>query len=463
MKKLILLGCLTVLISAYSFSQIQQNLPLLSNWDDNTLPTAWTGTYNDCWGYVDANGREYAILGAINGTFFFDVTDPLLPVMISYQPGKDSGGVHRDYKTYQHYAYGVCDEGNSSLQIWDLQYLPDSVVKVYDSDQYSMRCHNIFIEDDKLYLASNTLPGFVHHAMDVLSLANPANPTFISTLNGPFSHIHDVFVKNDTAWCSAGYDGLYIYDYTDAANPALIQTITNYPEDGYNHSSWLSDDGNILVFADENWGKGLKIFDVSNLANPQLLSVFRSNLLNIQPPNGADGSIAHNPFIINNKVVISYYHDGIQVFDISDPNLPIQAGYYDTYPANLDYNNYKGAWGVYPFLPSGNIIASDIDNGLFMLDGTGLILNVVNPNQSGNIVVYPNPFRQNFIIDLPENYMGKAEIKISDIAGRIVKSKEFNNENHRLFVEASDLAKGIYIVNISSENFTITSKVLKLE
>jgi hypothetical protein len=48
--------------------------------------------------------------------------------------------------------------------------------------------------------------------------------------------------------------------------------------------------------------------------------------------------------------------------------------FFDTYPpANLA--NYNGAWGVYPFLPSGTILISDIEGGLILTrenpDGNG--------------------------------------------------------------------------------------------
>ena len=39
---------------------------------------------------------------------------------------------------------------------------------------------------------------------------------------------------------------------------------------------------------------------------------------------------------------------------------------FDTYPASNDAALF-GAWSVYPYLPSGTIIVSDVNNGLFVL------------------------------------------------------------------------------------------------
>ena len=64
---------------------------------------------------------------------------------------------------------------------------------------------------------------------------------------------------------------------------------------------------------------------------------------------------------------LGYYHDGLRIFDISAPSNPVQTWMYDTYLPN-NHNSYKGAWGVYPYLPSGNIIVSDMQSGLFILD-----------------------------------------------------------------------------------------------
>jgi choice-of-anchor B domain-containing protein len=443
-------------------AQQEKNLPFLFNWDDNSLPYSWIVQYNDCWGYA-SGGREYAILGGIEGTYFFDVTDPFNTTFIDFQIGKDQIGMHRDYKTYQHYAYAVSDEGNSSLQVFDLQYLPDSVVKVYDSDTLCVRSHNIFINNGKLYLAGVTTLTQTY-PMSVFSLADPENPTLLKNLTGmPFSYVHDVCVRNDTAFASCGSDGLYIIDFIDPVNPALVQSITSYPEQGYNHSSWISEDGKTLVFADETHGCGLKVYDVSNILNPVLQSTIQSNLLNEPSPKSAAGSIPHNPFILGNLVFISYYHDGVQVFDISDRTNPVQVAWYDTNPFNADYSSYAGAWGVYPYLPSGNILGSDIDNGLFVLDGSSVISDVKNlKKKNSQISLYPNPAKDRLRVSLKKVQSGNVKIVITDIAGRKVGEQNIviNANDPVASVSLEGFKKGIYFISLSSGTFSATEKFL---
>ncbi|MBW8049084.1 MAG: choice-of-anchor B family protein [Cytophagales bacterium] len=337
--------------TANCFSQVSSNMTLLSNWKDTTVNL----NYNDVWGYVDSTGNEYAIFGNEDYTYFVDVTDPYNPVLCDKEPGKNTGGIHRDYKTYKNYCYGVTDEGTGSLQIFDLQYLPDSVDKVFDSNIFFSNAHTNFIDtaSGRLYIL-----GDFSWSMKVLDIAtNPENPTLLATVNLSGMYVHDAYVRNDTAYCSNGNDGFFIYDLTNPVSPQLISSITTYPEQGYNHSSWVTEDGNTLIFADETQGSGLKIYDISDISNPVLKSVFRSNT----------GAMAHNPFIKGDSVYIAYYEDGVQVFDITNDTLATQVSYYDTYPDNIGYGGYNGCWGVYPFLPSGNILGCDITYGLFVM------------------------------------------------------------------------------------------------
>ena len=68
-------------------------------------------------------------------------------------------------------------------------------------------------------------------------------------------------------------------------------------------------------------------------------------------------------------LVVSHYADGTRFLDISDPENPIEVGYYDT--SEIE-GLYVGNWGTYVDLPSGNIISSDIESGLYVLKFGGV-------------------------------------------------------------------------------------------
>jgi len=431
MKNIILLLS-SCFFSVLSFSQLNTNL--LFHWDDPTIigSASYDNAYNECWGFK-INDTEIAVIGSTEGTHFFDVTDPQNSTQVAFVAGAytGSGVVHRDYHDYQGYLYIVCDEGwsTSTLQIVDISNLPLSVSIVYDSDNLFNTSHNIFIDTvtAKLYAcASNS-------AMDIYSLNDPINPTLLYSYN-EVGHVHDAYVRNDTAYLNCGNDGFRIVDfhYLDLPGnmpPIELASLTSYPDAGYNHSGWLSDDGKIYAMQDENHGYDVKIMDVSDFNNITVLSTLNSGE-NAQ-------SMAHNGIIKGDLLYLGYYHDGLRVFDISNPSNPIQICNYDTYsPAS--YNSYKGAWGVYPYLPSENIIVSDMQSGLYILDCTIPINSVENINQ--NLNIYPNPAKDYFNVNKYAN-----RIEIHDISGRkitqaiMTDNQKFNRKN---------IANGLYIYKI---------------
>ncbi|WP_367391220.1 LVIVD repeat-containing protein [Lewinella sp. LCG006] len=362
-------------------AQQSANMALLGQWDDGSLPTLGGVVYNDIWGYA-VGGREFAIVGSIGKVHFFEVTDPSNIVEVA---AIASGGNSRwrDMKTYGTNAYSVADEPTSSegLLVFDLANITGTgsnrVTLVEQQTNVFTRAHNVFVDEGHgiLYVTGVNLG----HNLLVYDLnTNPASPSLIASLNFAAGYIHDVYVENNIAYCSHLGNGLHVYDMSPVTNPPQgqgpgtpveIGVLTDYPFTVFNHSSWVS--SNTLVYADEKHGSPLGIADISDLEDIQVLGSFYSNLLNVANPYSTTtprGPIPHNPFIVGNLCIASYYHDGVSVFDISDPANVVQVGYYDTDLVSTNYNGYNGCWGVYPFLPSGRIIASDVLNGLFVLE-----------------------------------------------------------------------------------------------
>ena len=75
----------------------------------------------------------------------------------------------------------------------------------------------------------------------------------------------------------------------------------------------------------------------------------------------------HNAFYMDDYIINSYYTTGIQLFDVKSKGNIVNVGHFDTSP-NYSGPNSNGCWGVYPYLPSGLIIASDIEEGLYVLN-----------------------------------------------------------------------------------------------
>ena len=383
MKSILIHFCL-LSYCLVSFSQgSSQNITLLSNWNPDSI-----SQYNDIWGYTDCTGNEYAILGSDSKIHFIDLENPSNPLEIASFAGGQST-IWRDIKTWRDRAYAVSDNTTEGLLIFNLSNLPQTVIKTYHSNELFNNAHSIFIdeEESRLYVVGSS----EGHLQIYDLAANPDQPELIINTSLEGGYIHDIHVKNNIAYCSHLSNGLYVYDCSNPQNIATLGSLNSYLGTVFNHSSWLSQDGKQLVFCDETHGAAVKILDIND---PTDLSVQAEHMFSsaLEAPF-FENSIAHNPFVRGQFAFVSYYHDGLQVFDIADPDNIQRVAYYDTYPENIDYEGYQGCWGVYPFLSSGTIIASDISNGLFVLSMDSLELeptiNNYLPNASLEITAAP--------------------------------------------------------------------------
>ena len=456
MKKL-----LFILFTTFNLvnAQNQQQATLLYNWQDTSLASSYSydNTYNECWGLV-INNKEFAVIGSTSGTHFFDVTDPKNSYEVAFAEGAFTGGgvIHRDYHDYNGYLYAVCDEGaTSTLQIIDITDLPNSINIVYDSNELFTKAHNIFIDtaQAKLYVCAvkHTVPNNFATAMEIYSLNDPLEPLLLYTYND-VGHVHDAYVRNDTAYLNCGNDGLRIVDFSTLnlsipTTPLELASLTSYPDQGYNHSGWLNKNGNLYIMQDENHGYDIKLLDVSDLNNISILSLFNSGV----NPN----SMAHNGIIKDNLAYIPYYHDGLRVFDLSNASNPIQTWEYDTYLQSIDYCaihpnhlSYKGAWGVYPYLPSGNIIVSDMQTGLYIIELSTNSTNIVERNLQNNI--FPNPAINTF------TFTSKADnIKIYNSLGIKIRDQKLNQNQNT--IHRDKLANGLYFYSLNKNGKKLSS------
>jgi hypothetical protein len=97
-----------------------------------------------------------------------------------------------------------------------------------------------------------------------------------------------------------------------------------------------------------------------NISDPQ--NIVEIDRIQNSPGQGV---IPHNAHVRGNHLISSYYSDGIVVHDITYPDNMVKVAEFDTYPTQT--SGFDGCWGVYPFLPSGNLLASDITEGLFII------------------------------------------------------------------------------------------------
>lgn len=472
MSKLKLLLCIVFInCSIYSQTYLNHNVTLLSHLDPGKDTTRWGERYSGCWGWYQASkNKEYAIIGAAKNTYYIDVTNPTNPVIVDSVEGRAKASPWREVKTYQNFNYIVSDDiGPNSLQIVDMQYLPDSVHVVYDDTSSIASSHTIFIDQDKLYCGSPKSNSGAS-SMQVYSITTPTAPVLIRDLKQDYPTlwgVHDMCVRNDTVYASCGSQGFYILKLKANNTFTLLASFTNYVTSGYNHSSWLTDNGKTLVFTDEvNPGLPAKIIDISDFSNITLLDTIAPHTL----------TTPHNPYVVgNNWCWLSSYRDGLYLYDISDPSNGIIYGYFDTYPqGGLNTNDYSGDdyagnWGAYPYLPSKIIIATDTKNGVFILDGDATYKNSVGIKEQNSkqekiphFSIFPNPASHLMYFVIANQSQQQLNYCITDLLGNVVDEKMLNVDSplYKTSININNLAEGYYMITLKGDKINETKQFI---
>jgi len=346
---------------------------------------------NDVWGWTDPlSGKEYAIVGRADGTSFVDISDPLYPVYVGDLPMHEGSQANkwRDMKVYSNHVFIVADgAGKHGMQVFDLTQLRDvegGPVTFAETAHYDQLAsvHNIVINEETGFAyavgtssGGETCGGGLH----MIDIREPANPTFAGCFADPATGRRKTGYSHD-AQCvvyrgpDAEYEGrelcfgsnetaLSIADVTDKANPAPI-SVADYPNVGYAHQGWLTDDHRFFFLDDElDEVNGLvektrtMVWDVSDLDDPILVAEY------FGPTNATD----HNLYVNGDRMYQSNNRSGLRVIDVSDPANPTEVGHFDTTPWNQDEAGFDGTWSVYPFFESGVVLLSSRLEGLFLV------------------------------------------------------------------------------------------------
>jgi choice-of-anchor B domain-containing protein len=411
--------------SAGSFSC--SNIDLLAHMPLNDFSSR-PNAANDIWGHVDLNtGDEYALIGLRNGVAVVNVTEPENPVEVGTIAGENSSW--RDIKVYQYfdssigawqaYAYATVDSAADYVTIINLNQLPNSVSLV-EKNRVVTKAHNVYITnvDHTLNIA---LPGLTPSlqligsdkfggAFHSYSLKTPSTLTALPDNFFGSGYTHDGASINITdsrkdSQCNTRGDSctvfidfnekeMKLWNITDTSATTLLGT-GEYNDvaksNQYVHSGWGTEDKQHIFLHDEfdekdgGLNSTVRIFSIADLNNP----------IQVGQWTGPTRAIDHNGFVRGNRYYMSNYERGLTVLDITDPANPVDVGFFDTYTPS-DNAGFNGAWGTYPYLPSGNILVSDIGSGLYILkDRThsssqgklGFNSNSIDANQGETLII----------------------------------------------------------------------------
>ena len=346
---------------------------------------------NDLWGWTDPEtGREYALVGRLDGTSFIDVTDAANPKYLGNLPMTEGANAStwRDIKVYKNHAFIVADgAGEHGMQVFDLTQLRDlrNAPRTFTETAHYDRinsAHNIVINEETGYAFSvgnsgggETCGGGLH----MINIQDPEHPTFAGCFSDTETgrrrtgythdaqcvtyHGPDEKYRGREICFGANETALSVADVTDKNAPVKLAAAP-YPNVGYTHQGWLTEDQKYFFLDDElDELRGFTdhtrtmIWDVSDLDDPVLVKEYF----------GPTEAIDHNLYIKGNLMYQSNYLSGLRIVDISDVENPHEIGYFDTVPYGENSASFGGSWSNYPFFKSGVIVVTSGTEGVFVL------------------------------------------------------------------------------------------------
>ena len=360
------------------------------------LPLAEMGTrrgvrLSDVWGWTDSeSGREYGLVGHLEGTVFVDLTDPSVPVFLGELPRTEGspGSTWRDIKVYKDHAFIVADgAGAHGMQVFDLTRLRSlaEIPATFEADlTYDgiHSAHNIVINEDTGYAfavgasgGGETCGGGLH----MIDIREPKAPTFVgcfadeTTGRRKTGYSHDaqcvVYHGPDATYqgreicIGANETAISIADVTDKEAPVAISA-EGYPDAMYVHQGWLSDDHTFFYQNDELDEISQRVdrtrtlvWDVRDLDDPVLVNSYYG------PASATD----HNLYVRDNLMYQTNNASGLRIIDVTDRAAPREVGFFDTTPYGTNDAGFNGTWSSYPYFESGIIVVTSRREGLFVL------------------------------------------------------------------------------------------------
>ncbi|WP_375742620.1 hypothetical protein NR800_27170 [Corallococcus interemptor] len=288
------------------------------------------------------------------GLSVIDVSDPAHPVLVT-----------RLSLPNDNYWNGVWAKG-------DALYVAsgDSGVIVYDitnpADPRYVRAlpggainvHTVFVDGDRLYAMSPS-PGGVTLVFDAFLPLEPSLAGRINVPHEPGAYPHDAFAYRGRLYINHSTTGYVVVDVTRTDVTPVLGTYAFTGQ--YSHANAVGTfNGRTIAFeGGERPGAHLRVLDVTDPARIRLLAEVRKR---------RQTSI-HNMVLVGTKLYVAWYHEGVRVFDVADPEHPKEVAAFDSFqeahPRSTD-SLYQGAIGIR--VPGdGYVYAVDLSRGLLVL------------------------------------------------------------------------------------------------
>ena len=442
-----------------------------------------TGALNDIWGWTDPlDGKEYALVGTRSGVVFVDVSAPASPRVLGKLDTAVLQGFStwRDIKTVGTYAYVVAEVFGHGIQVFDLtrlRGLSENPLRDFREDaRYDGfgSAHNIVADEasEMVYGVGVGAQGAAQcggGGLHMVDVSDPLNPTFAGCFDGD-GYTHDaqclVYDGPDTDHAgreicvASNEDTITVVDVTDKALPRQLSR-GFYPATSYTHQGWFTEDHRYFLVNDElDQGRTrTMVFDLEDLDSPELAFIHTSPLF--------VGD--HNLYVRGDFVYQSHYEGGLRILDLTAiaSGALSEAASFDTYPQS-NSGELNGQWSNYPYFASGIVIASDINNGLFVLRPSAEVSGVPTeaaPEAAGASLSAPSPNPASGAVALTLRVAEPQHVSVAvyDLAGRRVASildrAVAAGEAVEVAVDGTALPAGVYVVRATGEAFEASRRL----
>jgi hypothetical protein len=212
--------------------------------------------------------------------------------------------------------------------------------------------HTVFVDGDRLYATLN-------NAIGIWDITAPLEPVELARYTAPMdTYPHDMFALGNQLYASFADQGFIVADTSDTN---AIRTLGSFNFDNHysHHNAVGTFAGRTIAFmGGEGPGEHLRVLDITDPANIAKIGTFQ-----LRPAVSI-----HNMLLVDKRLYLSWYQEGVRVLDVSNPTQPRQVAHYNTFretdPGRGGY--YDGAIGIR--VPGdGFIYVVDTSRGLLIL------------------------------------------------------------------------------------------------
>ncbi len=375
-----------------------------------------------------------------DGLVIYNITDSTLPVKTgSYQ---FAGYKSYDIKLSGNYAFinqvaKNWSPGNAGIRILNISDVSNPFEAGFYQMEYSPESYTVY--NNLLFLSG------IDSGLKIVDVSNPGTPSEIGTyLENKI--INDLFVSGNYLFASEniGPDSNGVIHILDISSLPNVNEIAYFDTDYPVNKIFVKDNLIFTVTRIYNTSN-FKIFDISDITNPTLISQY--------PGGGFD-------LIVKDNFAYVIDEDLCSVIDISDASNPVLKGFF-TNPGTFDW--YLSVSGNDIYMISNN-------KGLYILrnnaiTGLGDFSNKKKPEYYQLSQNYPNPFNPTTIIrySIPEGNF--VTIKLYDVLGNELKTlvKGYKPAGqYEIRIDGSELPSGVYFYRLEAGSFSETKKMILL-